>query len=56
MVAEDLLAFGKRELYWLPSGGTLDSELDRKTLDELLGPSTMRTMGTIEQLHAKFFS
>ena len=52
---EDLLAFGKRELYWLPSGGTLDSELDRKALDELLGPSTMRTMGTVEQLHAKFF-
>ena len=52
---EDLLAFGKRELYWLPSGGTLDSELDRKALDELLGPSTMRTKGTVEQLVAKFF-
>ena len=52
---EDLLVFGKRELYWLPSGGTLDSELDRKALDELLGPSTMRTKGTVEQLAAKFF-
>jgi uncharacterized protein (DUF1697 family) len=52
---EDLLGFGKRELYWLPSGGTLDSELDRKALDELLGPSTMRTKGTVEQLAAKFF-
>ena len=52
---QDRLAFGKRELYWLPSGGTLDSELDRKALDELLGPSTMRTMGTVEQLAAKFF-
>jgi uncharacterized protein (DUF1697 family) len=52
---QDLLVFGKRELYWLPSGGTLDSELDRKALDELLGPSTMRTKGTVEQLAAKFF-
>jgi uncharacterized protein (DUF1697 family) len=53
---EELLAFGKRELYWLPSGGTLESELDRKALDQLLGPSTMRTKGTVEQLAAKFFA
>jgi uncharacterized protein (DUF1697 family) len=53
---QDLLAFGKRELYWLPSGGTMESELDRKTLDALLGPTTMRTRGTVEQLAAKFFA
>jgi uncharacterized protein (DUF1697 family) len=53
---EDLLAFEKRELYWLPSGGTLESGLDRKALDKLLGPSTMRTKGTVEQLAAKFFA
>jgi uncharacterized protein (DUF1697 family) len=53
---EDLLAFGKRELYWLPSGGTMESELDRKILDTLLGPTTMRTKGTVEQLAAKFFA
>jgi uncharacterized protein (DUF1697 family) len=52
---EDLLAFGKRELYWLPSGGTMESTLDRKTIDGLLGPTTMRTKGTVEQLAAKFF-
>ena len=52
---DDLLAFGKRELYWLPSGGTLESGLDRKELDKLLGPSTMRTKGTVELLAAKFF-
>jgi uncharacterized protein (DUF1697 family) len=52
---QDLLLFGKRELYWLPSGGTMESELDRKALDDLLGPSTMRTKGTVEQLAAKFF-
>jgi uncharacterized protein (DUF1697 family) len=53
---KDLLAFGKRELYWLPSGGTMESELDRKAIDGLLGPTTMRTKGTVEQLAAKFFS
>ena len=52
---QDLLAFGKRELYWLPSGGTMESALDRKALDALLGPTTMRTKGTVEQLAAKFF-
>jgi uncharacterized protein (DUF1697 family) len=53
---QDLLTFGKRELYWLPSGGTLESELDRKAIDTLLGPTTMRTKGTVEQLAAKFFA
>ena len=53
---DDLLAFGKRELFWLPSGGTLESTLDRKAIDKLLGPTTMRTKGTVEQLNAKFFA
>jgi uncharacterized protein (DUF1697 family) len=52
---QDLLAFGKRELYWLPSGGTMESELDRKALDKLLGPTTTRTKGTVELLAEKFF-
>jgi uncharacterized protein (DUF1697 family) len=53
---EDQLAFGKRELFWLPSGGYADAELDRKALDQLLGPSTVRTKGTVDQLHAKYFA
>jgi uncharacterized protein (DUF1697 family) len=52
----DRLAFGERELYWLPSGGTMESELDQKAIGKLAGPSTMRTKGTIEQLAAKFFA
>ena len=52
---DDTLAFGKRELYWLPSGGTLESKLDRKEIDSLLGPTTMRTKGTVDLLAAKFF-
>jgi uncharacterized protein (DUF1697 family) len=53
---EDKLAFGERELHWLPSGGILDSELDFKTIGRLLGPVTTRTKGTIEQLAAKHFA
>ncbi|HEU4944073.1 MAG TPA: DUF1697 domain-containing protein [Solirubrobacterales bacterium] len=53
---EDLLAGGARELYWLPSGGTRDSRLETKAIEELLGPATMRTKGTIELLTAKHLS
>ena len=52
---QDRLAFGERELYWLPSGGTLESKLDRKALDKLLGPTTMRTKGTVELMAEKYF-
>jgi uncharacterized protein (DUF1697 family) len=52
---EDRLTFGDRELYWLPSGGMRDSALDMKALGDLLGSTTVRTKGTIEQLAAKFF-
>jgi uncharacterized protein (DUF1697 family) len=51
---EDLLAIEGRELYWLPSGGLLESDLDLKAIEALLGADTRRTMGTIEQIAAKF--
>ncbi|HKF83502.1 MAG TPA: DUF1697 domain-containing protein [Solirubrobacterales bacterium] len=47
---EDLLAIEGRELYWLPSGGLLESDLDLKAIEKLLGTDTRRTMGTIEQI------
>lgn len=50
---DDLLAIEGRELYWLPSGGTSESELDLKAIDSSLGPGTIRTMGTIEQIATK---
>jgi uncharacterized protein (DUF1697 family) len=53
---EDALAFGDRELYWLPSGGTLDSELDLNAIGKLVGVTTTRTKGTLDQMAAKFFS
>jgi uncharacterized protein (DUF1697 family) len=50
---EDRLAIEGRELYWLPSGGTIDSDLDLKAIDAALGVGTMRTKGTIDQVAAK---
>jgi uncharacterized protein (DUF1697 family) len=54
--AEDRLALEGRELYWLPSGGISESDLDLKTIEAAVGPWTMRTMGTIEQIVAKYFT
>ena len=53
---QDPLAIRKRELYWLPSGGMMESELDLKAIDAALGVSTRRTKGTMEQVAAKFFA
>ena len=47
---EDRLALRGRELFWLPSGGILESPLDMKSIERLLGPMTMRTKHTIEQI------
>lgn len=52
---KDRLAIEGSELYWLPSGGTIDSELDLKTIAKLVGGlSTMRTKGTVDLIAAKF--
>lgn len=51
---EDRLAFGDRELYWLPSGGMRDAALDLAAVERSVGPTTMRTKGTIELLAAKY--
>jgi uncharacterized protein (DUF1697 family) len=51
---DDLLAIEGRELFWLPSGGILDSALDLKAIEAALGSDTRRTMGTIEQIAAKY--
>lgn len=53
---DDGLALSGRELYWLPSGGISESELDWKPIDAALGSGTMRTMGTVEQIAARYCS
>jgi uncharacterized protein (DUF1697 family) len=53
---EDRLAIRGRELYWLPSGGISDSELDLNAIGATLGLTTMRTKGTIDQIAARHFA
>ena len=50
---DDRLAIEGRELYWLPSGGISESDLDLRALEAAVGPWTMRTKGTVEQIVAK---
>ena len=50
----DLLEIVGRELYWWPKGNFLDSELDLKVVEGILGPVTIRTKGTVERLAKKF--
>jgi uncharacterized protein (DUF1697 family) len=52
----DRLAIKGRELYWLPKGGMSESELDLKALATLLGPTTIRTKGTVDQIAARHFA
>jgi uncharacterized protein (DUF1697 family) len=52
----DPLVFGDRELYWLPSGPMMDSALDLKSIDALIGPNTKRTKGTLDQIAARYFA
>ncbi len=51
---EDVFEFSGRELHWLPSTGLSETEVDLKALDKALGKGTMRTMGTIQQIAAKY--
>jgi uncharacterized protein (DUF1697 family) len=53
---KDLLAIRGTELYWLPSAGTQESDLGMTGIDKTIGPMTLRTMGTIEQIAEKYFS
>jgi uncharacterized protein (DUF1697 family) len=52
----DRFAFDGAELHWLPSAGLADTELDLDALAKLLGPTTVRTKGTIELIAARWFA
>jgi uncharacterized protein (DUF1697 family) len=53
--AEDRLAFGERELFWLPAGPMSESSLDWKQIERSLGATTVRTKGTVEQIARRYF-
>jgi len=53
---DDRLAIEDREFYWLPAGGISESDLDWKAVESALGPTTVRTKGTIDRIAAKHFA
>ena len=52
---DDRLAIRGAELYWLPAGRSIESDLDLKALEAAAGAWTMRTMGTIAAISEKHF-
>ena len=52
---DDRLAIGGRQLYWLPEGGLSNSDLDLNAIAAALGPITIRTKGTVEQIVVTHF-
>lgn len=53
LATEEPLAIEGTELFWLPAAGLLDSDVDLRALERIVGPWTMRTMGTVEQIAEK---
>jgi len=52
----DRLAIHGRELYWLPSGGQMQTDLNLGAIDNLIGENTRRTKSMIEEIAAKFLT
>lgn len=52
----DLLEIVDRGIYWWPKGNFLDSQLDLKAIEDIVGPFTIRTKNTVERLAAKFLA
>ncbi|MEM7052869.1 MAG: DUF1697 domain-containing protein [Acidobacteriota bacterium] len=52
----DLLELRGQELHWLPIGGISQSQLDFRFIDQTIGPTTVRTLRTVQRLAAKHFS
>lgn len=51
---EDRVAVSGREWYWLPVEGISTSALPVSRIAPLLGEMTMRTLGTVTRMYAKF--
>lgn len=50
----DRVVVSGREWYWLPVEGISTSQLPVSRIESLLGEMTMRTLGTVARMHAKF--
>ena len=52
----DMLEMTGKELYWWPKGNLLDSQLDLKAIENIVGPFTVRTKNTVERLTKRFLT
>lgn len=51
---EDLVEFAGTEWFWLPVDGVSSSKLPVPAIEKIVGPMTMRTLGTLERMLRKF--
>jgi uncharacterized protein (DUF1697 family) len=51
---DDRLAVDGTELYWLPSGGQMQTDLNLRAIDTLVGENTRRTQSMIREIAEKF--
>lgn len=51
---EDRITFADREWFWLPRRDVAASRLPVARIERVLGPTTMRTLGTVTRMLAKF--
>lgn len=52
--ADDRVVVSGREWFWLPQTGVSASALPVAGIEKLLGPMTMRTLGTLRRMTGKF--
>jgi len=51
---DDLIAFVGRQWFWLPRAGISESRLPVGSVESVLGPTTIRTLGTISRMLDRF--
>lgn len=51
---DDLVEFDGPQWYWLPIDGVSGSSLPVSKIEQIVGPMTMRTLGTVERMSNKF--
>ncbi len=51
---DDRVAFAGREWFWLPARGISDSQLPVGAFERLVGPMTIRTLGTVSRMLGRF--
>lgn len=52
--SEDTVTFVGREWFWLPRAGVSASSLPVSRIEQIVGPMTMRTLGTVERMLRRF--